>query len=163
MVETALRGVVVKLGTHRRERLQGAHHFYITSRRAFRRRSSRRAHDAVPEEMTVVSSINSGSRGRGRALCVTLSFHGRPERVSIPFEAITSFTDPSVKFGLQFQPGDNHAARPRPPSPGDAKKKADNKGAKSGEVVTLDHSGKNDDSDFQDIFRLGEDAAPIAC
>ena len=33
---------------------------------------------------------------------VSLSFQGRPERLTVPFAAVTSFADPSVKFGLQF-------------------------------------------------------------
>ena len=34
---------------------------------------------------------------------VTLSFSNKPERLTIPFAAVTAFADPSVKFGLQFQ------------------------------------------------------------
>lgn len=33
---------------------------------------------------------------------VTLSFRGIRERLSVPFAALTSFTDPAAKFGLQF-------------------------------------------------------------
>ena len=33
---------------------------------------------------------------------VGLSFGGIPERLIVPFSAIKSFLDPSVKFGLQF-------------------------------------------------------------
>lgn len=33
---------------------------------------------------------------------VTLSFNKKLERLSIPFDAIVSFADPSVGFGLQF-------------------------------------------------------------
>jgi hypothetical protein len=46
---------------------------------------------------------------------VGLSFGGVPERLTVPFEAITSFVDPSVQFALQFQavPEDGaDAARP---------------------------------------------------
>jgi hypothetical protein len=32
-----------------------------------------------------------------------LSFQNRPEQLIIPFAAVTSFADPSVKFGLQFE------------------------------------------------------------
>jgi uncharacterized protein len=35
---------------------------------------------------------------------VGLSFGGIPERLVIPFAAIKSFFDPSVQFGLQFEP-----------------------------------------------------------
>ena len=34
---------------------------------------------------------------------VTLSFSGKKKNISVPFRAITSFTDPSVGFGLQFK------------------------------------------------------------
>lgn len=34
---------------------------------------------------------------------VTLFFKGRPSRLTIPFEAVTSFADPSAKFGLRFE------------------------------------------------------------
>ena len=34
---------------------------------------------------------------------ITLSFNGQKKKVSIPYDAITSFTDPSVGFGLQFK------------------------------------------------------------
>ena len=34
---------------------------------------------------------------------VGLSFHGIPERLVVPFDAIKGFFDPSVQFGLQFE------------------------------------------------------------
>ena len=34
---------------------------------------------------------------------VTLSFNGEKKNISVPFKSITSFTDPSVGFGLQFK------------------------------------------------------------
>ena len=34
---------------------------------------------------------------------VTLSFNGKKKNISVPFKAVTSFTDPSVGFGLQFK------------------------------------------------------------
>jgi uncharacterized protein len=37
---------------------------------------------------------------------VGLSFGGIPERLVVPFNAIKSFFDPSVQFGLQFEPAD---------------------------------------------------------
>ena len=38
---------------------------------------------------------------------VTLSFNGEKKNIFVPFKAITSFTDPSVGFGLQFKIEDN--------------------------------------------------------
>ena len=34
---------------------------------------------------------------------VTLSFNGQKKNIYVPYKAITSFTDPSVGFGLQFR------------------------------------------------------------
>ena len=34
---------------------------------------------------------------------VTLSFNGKKKNIYVPYKAITSFTDPSVGFGLQFK------------------------------------------------------------
>ena len=34
---------------------------------------------------------------------VTLSFSGQKKNIYVPYKAITSFTDPSVGFGLQFK------------------------------------------------------------
>ncbi len=38
---------------------------------------------------------------------VTLSFNGKKKNIFVPFKAMTSFTDPSVGFGLQFKIEDN--------------------------------------------------------
>ena len=43
---------------------------------------------------------------------VGLSFGGIPERLVVPFAAIKSFLDPSVQFGLQFEPSDAAAESP---------------------------------------------------
>jgi hypothetical protein len=43
---------------------------------------------------------------------VGLSFGGIPERLVVPFAAIKSFLDPSVQFGLQFEPSDAAAETP---------------------------------------------------
>jgi uncharacterized protein len=106
MVETALRGVVREaLVRAERDGLRGAHHFYVSFRS--------RAQGVVlpdhllakyPEEMTIVLQHQFwGLEVRDQDFSVTLSFQGKPEELTIPFAAITSFADPSVKFGLQFE------------------------------------------------------------
>jgi uncharacterized protein len=105
MVETALRGVVREaLARTARDGLRGAHHFYVSFRTD--------AHGLVlpdsllakyPEEMTIVLEHQFWElEVRDHDFSVTLSFQGKPEQLTIPFAAITSFADPSVKFGLQF-------------------------------------------------------------
>ena len=106
MVEAALRGVVREaLARTAAKGLPGAHHFYITFRTG--------AAGVVlpefltaqyPEEMTVVLEHQFWDLQVEEAhFSVSLSFHNRPERLTIPFGAITAFADPAVKFGLQFQ------------------------------------------------------------
>ena len=74
---------------------------------------------------------------------VTLSFNGEKKNISVPFRAITSFTDPSVGFGLQFKIEDNlkntslskiESSDPNKPEI----TSLDDSGLKSGEIVSLD-------------------------
>ena len=74
---------------------------------------------------------------------VTLSFSGEKKNISVPFRAITSFTDPSVGFGLQFKIEDNlQNTSLSKIENSDSNKQAianlDDKGLKSGEIVSLD-------------------------
>jgi uncharacterized protein len=140
MVEAALRGVVREaLIRTAANGLPKPHHFYIT----FKTRHPGVALSDVlaqqyPDEMTIVIEHQFWNlEVEETRFGVTLSFQGRTERLGIPFEAITAFNDPSVKFGLQFQPGDGPPAAALPVPKTEEKKKAD-KGAKTGEVVTLD-------------------------
>ena len=74
---------------------------------------------------------------------VTLSFSGEKKNISVPFKSITSFTDPSVGFGLQFKIEDNlkNTSLSKIES-SDPKKSAitnlDDTDLKSGEIVSLD-------------------------
>jgi hypothetical protein len=72
---------------------------------------------------------------------VTLSFNKKLERLSIPFSAVVSFADPSVGFGLQFQPpgskataGSDNEPDDDPDSPDDAPEG----GEPAGQVISLD-------------------------
>lgn len=107
-IEDALRSVIRKtLGYAAENGLPGDHHFYITYRTDA---------DGIeipgylktehPEEMTIVLQhqyeelvVNED------AVWVTLRFNGKPERLRIPFDAVVSFSDPSVNFGLQLKIG----------------------------------------------------------
>ena len=74
---------------------------------------------------------------------VTLSFNGKKKNISVPFNAIISFTDPSVGFGLQFKIEDNlkNTSLSKIES-SDTNKLAitnlDDADLKSGEIVSLD-------------------------
>jgi hypothetical protein len=48
------------------------------------------------------------------AFSVTLWFKGQQARLTVPFAAVTSFADPSVQFGLRFEPPPANAEPPAP-------------------------------------------------
>jgi hypothetical protein len=105
LVEGAMRSVVREaLIRAAGEGLPGAHHFYIT----FRTQDpgvdiSDTLVARFPDEMTIVLENQFwGLEVADEGFTVTLSFGGRQERLVVPFAALTTFVDPSVKFGLQF-------------------------------------------------------------
>lgn len=106
MVQDALKGVVRKiLAEAGRDGLPGDHHFYITFRTgAPGVRLSQRLRDKHPDEMTIVLQHQFWDLNvSDHAFEVGLSFSGLPERLLIPYDAITTFFDPSVQFGLKFE------------------------------------------------------------
>ncbi|HEY5794993.1 MAG TPA: ClpXP protease specificity-enhancing factor SspB [Bosea sp. (in: a-proteobacteria)] len=109
MVQEALKGVVRKILTEAgRDGLPGDHHFYVTFRTtAPGVRVSQRLRDKHPDEMTIVLQHQFWDLSVSEhAFEVGLSFSGVPERLLIPFDAITTFFDPSVQFGLKFETQD---------------------------------------------------------
>jgi hypothetical protein len=106
MTKKALRGVVRTVLTDAAKKgLPGDHHFYIGfDTHAAGVRLSERLRTQYPEQMTIILqhqywdlSVNENGFEVG------LSFGGIPEKLGVPFEAINSFFDPSVQFGLQFE------------------------------------------------------------
>jgi len=106
LAQTALRGVVrTVLADAAKKGLPGEHHFKITfNTTAPGVRLSERMRARYPNEMTIVLQHQFWD------LVVTeqnfevgLSFGGIPERVAVPFEAVTAFYDPAVQFGFQFE------------------------------------------------------------
>jgi Uncharacterized protein conserved in bacteria len=109
LARDALRGVLRRVLTDAAEHgLPGEHHFFITFlSTAEGVKLSPRLLAQYPEEMTVILQHQFWD------LVVTedrfevgLSFGGIPERLVVPFNSIKSFFDPSVQFGLQFEPSD---------------------------------------------------------
>jgi hypothetical protein len=106
LVQDALKGVVRKvLSDAARDGLHGDHHFYISFRTDFPSvRLSQRLRDKYPQEMTIVLQHQFWDLGvTEHAFEVGLSFSNVPERLLIPFDALTGFFDPSVQFGLKFE------------------------------------------------------------
>jgi hypothetical protein len=109
LARDALRGVLRRVLTDAAAQgLPGEHHFFITFlSTAEGVKLSPRLLAQYPEEMTIILQHQFWD------LVVTedrfevgLSFGGIPERLVVPFNAIKSFFDPSVQFGLQFEPSD---------------------------------------------------------
>ena len=115
LARDALRGVLRRVLTDAAEHgLPGEHHFFITFlSTADGAKLSPRLLAQYPEEMTIILQHQFWD------LVVTedrfevgLSFGGIPERLVVPFAAIKSFLDPSVQFGLQFEPSETAAEAP---------------------------------------------------
>jgi len=129
MVEGAMRGVMAEaLRRVAAGGLPGDHHFYIVFRTAYPGVGIGAELKARhPAEMTIILQHQFWDLEVGRdGFSVMLSFGGVPQRLTVPFAAVTAFADPSVKFGLQFQAAETPETAPP-----------------AGEVVALDKFRKS--------------------
>jgi hypothetical protein len=113
LAQAALRGVVhTVLADVAKKGLPGEHHFKITfNTTAPGVKLSDRMREQYPQTMTVVLQHQFWDLVvTDDAFEVGLSFGGVPERISIPFDAVTAFFDPAVQFGLQFETMESKAA-----------------------------------------------------
>lgn len=106
LMHQALRGLIQQvLQDVAANGLPGAHHFFITFETGHPDvEMADWLRQRYPEEMTVVmqhwfDALEVDDDGFG----VTLNFGDSPERLYIPFDAIRTFVDPSVEFGLRFE------------------------------------------------------------
>jgi hypothetical protein len=109
LVQDALKGVVRKvLIDAGKDGLPGEHHFYISFRTDFPGvRLSNRLREKYPQEMTIVLQHQFWDLNiTEHTFEIGLSFSGVPERLLVPFDALTGFFDPSVQFGLKFDSQD---------------------------------------------------------
>ncbi len=110
LARDALRGVLRKvLSDAAAHGLPGEHHFFITFiSTAEGVKLSPRLLAQYPDEMTIILQHQFWDLVvHEDRFEVGLSFGGIPERLVVPFSAIKSFFDPSVQFGLQFEPSDS--------------------------------------------------------
>jgi hypothetical protein len=107
LVQDALRSVVRKVLTDAaRSGLPGEHHFNISFKTnapgvvipaAMRQR--------YPDEMAIILQHEFWDLAvNADGFEVSLNFSRRPERLTIPFDSITGFSDPSVPFGFKLEP-----------------------------------------------------------
>jgi hypothetical protein len=125
LVQDALRSVVRKvLADAARNGLVGDHHFNI----AFKTQAPGvvappAVKQRFPDEMSIVLQHEFWDLVVTQdAFEVSLNFSRRPERLVVPFDSITGFTDPSVPFGFKLEPRVSETAAS--PAPAVEEKKA---------------------------------------
>jgi len=154
LMHEAMRGLIRKVLDDVAERgLPGSHHFFITFDTSHPDAElADWLSDRYPGEMTVVmqhwyDKLDVGDDG----FAVTLNFGDAPEPLYIPYDAIKTFVDPSVEFGLRFEtqddedsatvPGASADILPTPPATKPkpvAEKGTEDTDGKKAEIVSLD-------------------------
>jgi hypothetical protein len=107
LVQDALRSVVRKvLADTARNGPVGDHHFNI----AFKTHAPgvvvpAGVRQRFPDEMSIILQHEFWDLVVTQdAFEVSLNFSSKPERLTVPFDSITGFTDPSVPFGFKLEP-----------------------------------------------------------
>ena len=106
LMHNAMRSLIRRVLTDvEKNGLPGAHHFFITfDTRHPEAELASWLHERYPEEMTIViqhwfDALEVTEEG----FSVTLNFGDAPEALKVPYDAIKTFVDPSVEFGLRFE------------------------------------------------------------
>ncbi len=154
MVQESLRNVIKDtLRMVSKNGLPGTHHFYLSFKTNYPGVDLPDfLREEYPEEITIVLQYEFWDlEVAEESFCVTLCFNDIHERLNVPFNAIVSFVDPSVKFGLQFTPAeiDEDAIKTLPI---EEKKKSTRKSTKSA-VETKTDTTMSDNVVTLDAFR----------
>jgi hypothetical protein len=106
LMHRAMRGLIqTVLSDVAKNGLPGEHHFFITFDTGVSGvKMAKWLHDRYPDEMTLVlqhwfEDLTVTDEG----FSVTLNFGNNPENIAVPFDAVRTFVDPSVEFGLRFE------------------------------------------------------------
>lgn len=151
LMHEAMRGLIRKVLSDVSENgLPGDHHFFITFDTSHPDAElADWLFDRYPGEMTVVMQHwYDNLEVTDEGFSVTLNFGDAPEPLYIPYDAIRTFVDPSVEFGLRFETQEGEDAEdvptpqlqpPAQPAP-TAVRSADEseKTTKDAEIVSLD-------------------------
>jgi len=143
LMHRAMRGLIQEvLEGVARDGLPGKHHFFITFDTMHPDvELADWLSDRYPEEMTVVIQHwfeNLVVTNEG--FSITLNFGDNPEALYIPYDAIKTFVDPSVEFGLRFevQESDDVEDLDEKNEAEEAETDAEREDKKEAEVVRLD-------------------------
>ncbi len=110
LMHRAMRGLIQDVLTGVSQNgLPGQHHFFITFDTMHPDvEIADWLSDRYPNEMTVVMQHwYDGLEVTNEGFSVTLNFGENPEPLYIPYDAIKTFVDPSVEFGLRFETQDD--------------------------------------------------------
>lgn len=106
LMHRAMRGLIQSVLTEVADHgLPGAHHFFITFDTTHPDvQIADWLKERYPTEITVViqhwyENLSVNDEG----FSITLNFGNNPEPMVIPFDALRTFVDPSVEFGLRFE------------------------------------------------------------
>jgi len=121
LVQDALRSVVRKVLTDAaRSGLPGEHHFNISFKtQAPGVNIPAQMRQRYPDEMAIILQHEFWDLTVGpETFEVSLNFSRKPERLTIPFDSITGFSDPSVPFGFKLEPRLTSERETTAPAPG---------------------------------------------
>jgi len=145
LMHNAMRSLIQDVLTEvKNNGLPGEHHFFITfdTNHAGVEMASW-LKDRYPTEITVVMQHwYDDLEVHDDGFSVTLNFGDTPEHLVIPYEAILTFVDPSVEFGLRFETNeeDEDTDEQKPTVSKESNK--DNTKKETGQVVSLDNFRK---------------------
>ncbi|PIZ34282.1 MAG: hypothetical protein COY39_00155 [Alphaproteobacteria bacterium CG_4_10_14_0_8_um_filter_37_21] len=145
MVQKSLRSVVRDILKKAIDQdLPGDHHFYIafsTMHPGVQIPDSLR--EEYPEDMTIILQHEYWDLAvDDNGFAVSLCFDDAEERICVPFDALISFVDPSVTFGLQFAPIYPETTEKNPPILNEPIEKTTPNTTQESNVVSLDFSKK---------------------
>ena len=145
LMHNAMRSLIQDVLTEvKNNGLPGEHHFFITfdTNHAGVEMASW-LKDRYPTEITVVMQHwYDDLEVKDNGFSVTLNFGDTPEHLVIPYEAILTFVDPSVEFGLRFETNEeDEDTDEQKPTVSKESDKDDTK-KETGQVVSLDNFRK---------------------
>ena len=145
LMHNAMRSLIQDVLTEvKNNGLPGEHHFFITfdTNHAGVEMASW-LKDRYPTEITVVMQHwYDDLEVKDDGFSVTLNFGDTPEHLVIPYEAILTFVDPSVEFGLRFETNEeDEDTDDQKPTVSKESDKNDTK-KETGQVVSLDNFRK---------------------